>query len=395
MAYDRIIKHLGTDGSTVIKTVSDRCTKAWFELLRKGGCGAGEAVFDYRFDERFTASFDVGEYIQFSYEPGVVWYLGRIESVDFNTPQDVSLSLHGMVSELGEVFPGGRGGGDLDVPHRYARTDWFVHDPDYSLQSWDVISQPDEVVDLLWSQYIGPATNIGLGTTETPSPTTGLESMVFRGQESALAILRQLATVANDASYGVDENGDLFFKKRVSTVVDTFQEGVDMESLTMTTDRSLMCNSLMVTGDYIYDPVSAPGFYRYQGVWKNFASIATYGEIKKEVFLPWIRTNEDALAFAIQFFAQYANPTVRHTFRTRPVTGLVKPWDGNVYLLDFPGTSNATQIFEKIRVDFDRDVIFEITSGPEDFYIPAFQQDQRWEIPYDAYRFQAQPSPSA
>lgn len=395
MAYERLVKHLDKDGSTVIKDISSRCQKAWFELLRKGGCGQGEVVCNYRFNERFTADFEIGEYIQLLYETGVPWYLGRIESIDWDTPLGVTLNLYGMIAEMQEVFPGGRGGNDLDVPHRYAKTDWFINDPDWSVQTWDLVSQPDQVVDLLWSQYVGPATNIGLGTTETPVPATGLETMVFRGQESALAILRQLGTIANDASFGVDENGDLFFKKRVTTVVDTFQEGVDMESLTMTTDRSLMCNSLLITGDYIYDPVTPPGFYRYQGTWKNFPSITAYGEIKKEVYLPWIRTNEDAYAFAVQFFSQYANPTIRHTFRTRPVSGLIKPWDGQVYLLDFPGTANATQIFEKIRVEFDHQPMFEITSGPEDFYVPAHKQDQRWEIPYADYQWQPPPNPSA
>lgn len=396
MAYDRVVEHLDTDGSTLIKDMSHRCTDAWFELLRKGGCGSAEVKLDYRFNERWTAAnFSIGQYVRLSYSAGVVWYLGRIEAIDVTTPMGITLTLQGMMVEMAEVFPGGFGGVGDDVPHRYARTDWFPNDPDYSLQSWDIISQPNQLVELIWSQYIGPATNIGLGTVEAPSPATGLESLIFRGQESALAIIKQIATIANEASYGVDENGDLFFKKRVSTVVDTFQEGIDMESLTMTIDRSLMCNSLLITGDYIYEPVYGPGFYRYQGSWRNTASIAAYGEIRKEVFLPWIRTNEDALAFAKQFFAQYASPTLRHTFKTRPVSGLIKPWDGQVYLLDLPGTSSATQIFEKIKVNFNQDITFEITSGPEEFYIPAFKQDQRWEIPYQVMRFQPQPNPSA
>ena len=66
-----------------------------------------------------------------------------------------------------------------------------------------------------------------------------------------------------------------------------------------------------------------------------------------------------------------------------------------MYLLDFPGAANAKQIFEKIRVEFDHQPMFEITSGPEDFYVPAHKQDQRWEIPYADYQWQPPPNPSA
>lgn len=387
MAYERQIIHYAADSTTLIADISDHAESAWFELLRQGGCGAGEVVLDYRFDER--GSIAIGDYIVMAYSTGVRWYMGRVESIDESTPSGTVLNLYGMVAELAEVFPGGFGDAD-NVPHRYARTDWFTKDPDWSIQTWDVVSQPDEIVTLLYQQYIDGQTHIDLdsGNIETPSPLTGIQSMVFRSQESVLQIIRQLATIANNASWGVDENGDLFFKRMRATVIDTFQEGVDLESLTMSVDRSLMCNSLLITGDYIYDPSYFPDYFRYQGVWRQPTSIASFGEIRKSVYVPWIRNNDDAVAFAKQYFRIYAWPTTRHVFTAKPISGLLKPWDGFLKLWDYEHANYAIQPFDRIRVNFNRDVTFDITMGQEEPMFPDYEQDVRWEIPSpDAYEY--------
>lgn len=381
MAYERQIIQYDSDSTTFIADWTDRAESAWFELLRQGGCGAGEVVLDYKFTER--GSIEVGHYVVMAYSTGVRWYMGRVESIDESSPMRTVVNLYGMVAELGEVFPGGRGGSDIGVPHRYAKTDAFNQDPDWSVQTWDVVSQPNQVVTLLYQQYIDGATHIDLdpGAIEVPDPLTSLQSLVFRSQESALSIIRQLATIANNASWGVDANGDLFFKRMRTNVIDTFQEGVHLEKLTMTTDRSLMCNSLLITGDYVYDPSYFPDYYRYQGRWMQTTSVAQHGEIRRNIFLPWCRTDEDAVAFAKQFFRYYAWPSVRHTFTTRPVTGLIKPWDGFIKLWDAEGANYAIQPFDRIRVQFDQFVKFDIWMGFEEMQFPEHQQDLRWELP--------------
>lgn len=381
MAYERQIIHYDSDSTTFIADWTERAESAWFELLRQGGCGAGEVVLDYKFTER--GSIEVGHYVVMAYSTGIRWYMGRVESIDESSPMRTVVNLYGMVAELGEVFPGGRGGSDIGVPHRYAKTDAFNQDPDWSVQTWDVVSQPNQVVTLLYQQYIDGATHIDLdpGAIEVPDPLTSLQSLVFRSQESALSIIRQLATIANNASWGVDANGDLFFKRMRTNVIDTFQEGVHLEKLTMTTDRSLMCNSLLITGDYVYDPSYFPDYYRYQGRWMQTTSVAQHGEIRRNIFLPWCRTDEDAVAFAKQFFRYYAWPSVRHNFTTRPVTGLIKPWDGFIKLWDAEGANYAIQPFDRIRVQFDQFVKFDIWMGFEEMQFPDWDQDLRWELP--------------
>src|SRR5690606_20650749 len=123
---------------------------AWFELLRLGGCGSGEVVLRDKFTLRGT--IQIGHYVAFEYTSGDRWFLGRVEEIEEESPKGVTLSLFGMAAELTEVFPGGFDPNADGAPHRYARSDWFPNDPDWSWQTWDQVSQPNQIVDLLWAQ---------------------------------------------------------------------------------------------------------------------------------------------------------------------------------------------------------------------------------------------------
>lgn len=380
MPYTRIIKHLDSDASTVISDISDNCTSAWFELLRIGGCGAGEVVLKDSFADRGT--IDMGDHIAFEYSSGDRWYLGRIESIQEESPNGVRISLFGLWATLAEVYPGGFAESNVGQPHRYARSDWFVNDPDHTFQTYDQVNQPDSMVNLLFSQYITQATNISLGSVNTASLPNPLDSFLFRGEESAQEILRMLALYTRDASVGVNEDGELFFTPKNSTLLKTFQEGTDCESLSRSRERKLFYNRLLLTGGYIYlGGQFAPSFYRYRGNFHYSSSIATYGEKTAQIFVPWIRRNQDATTFAKEFFYKYAEPVTRVTLTSSPQTSLLNPWSGEIAVNDRDGTEIIQDVFEKIKVYFDQTPYFEIELGPEDLQFPPAPEDQRFEIP--------------
>ena len=384
MTYRRIIKHLDTDATTVKSTLSSidiadpRAVEAWFELLRLGGCGAGELVLKDKFTLRGT--IDVGDHIAFEYDTGDRWYLGRVESVQEESPSGVRVSLFGLWATLAEVYPGGFAEGNLDQPHRYARSDWFSMDPDHAFQTHDNVSQPDSMLNLLFSQYISPATNITLGTVNTATLPNGLDSFIFRGEESAQEILRMLALYTRDASVGVNADGELFFTPISTTLLDTFQEGVDCEALARSRSRKLFYNRLLLTGGYVYI-TGTPGFFRWRGEFRYSPSVATYGEKVAQIFVPWIRRNQDATTFAKEFFGKYGEPPTRVTLTTTPQTALRQPWDGEIEVQDRDGTVILRDRFEKIKVYFNQKPYFEIELGPEDLQFPPAPEDQRFEAP--------------
>jgi len=383
MAYERRIIHYANDATTVVQTLSaagsdsSRVTKAWFELLRQGGCGAGEIELRDSFELR--DDIEPGDFIAFEYSTGVRWYFARVEEVTEESPSITRVSLYGLFAELNEVFPGGFGGNDQD-PHRYAYSDYFLNDPDWSVQSWNQVSQPEEIVNLLYSQYIQPNTHVTLGTVESPSPPVGVQSILFRGEESAAAILRYLALTMKGASFGVDENGALFCTQKSGDIIATFQEGTDKERLSRRRDRSLMYNRMLLTGDYVYGAAGPAGFYRFNATFKYPSSISVHGERRIRIHLPWIRRNDDAVLFAEEFFRIYGNPTTRYDVQTSGQTSLLKPWLGRVRLLDRNGDEMIVSAWDRLKVTFDHVPIFELTVGPEDVEFPEPPESSRWEV---------------
>lgn len=397
--YERKILHYGPGPTTFIQDVSDRATGAWFELLRQGGCGQGELKLQDIFDLR--DEIHLGDWIAFEYRRsgatyaaggiGDRWYLGRIETIQSDSPAGASLQLFGMAAQLAEVFPGGYGGENDNVPHLYARSDIFPKDPDRALHTWDHISQPAQLVQSIFARYIATATDIiTTSVIEEATPRTGLSSFTFRGEESVQSILRSLAQSCKGASWGVDELGQLYFRQKIGTVQETFQEGLDLVRLEQSRDKSLMFNRLCLTGGYVYGldiqsgiPELWGGFYRYRANFHLASSVALYGERRARIQLPWIRSSSDANQFAREFFRDYGHPTDRYQVTTDSRTTLIKPWLGQVSLKDQSGTLIATKIFDRIKVVFNHAPFFEIDIGPEDPRLLGVDEslDERYETP--------------
>ncbi len=242
----------------------------WFELHRQGGCGAGEVVLRDEFPQR--AAIEVGDWLSFEAAAGERWYLGRVEERRAVSPAEVRFRLEGMSIELGEVFPGGFArDADGVPPHRYAQTDLFPHDPDHSLETLDSVATVDELVRRLLEQYVVPATHIVHNPTriETPQPPAPVTSLKFRGEESVRAILKELALRAQ-AAWGVDVAGEFFFLQPRREPVTVWREGRDLTALHETRDREHLFNRVLLTGDYVYDPMDtvdniAQRSYRWRG----------------------------------------------------------------------------------------------------------------------------------
>lgn len=384
MAYVRRIIHLDTDAATQIAVVSasdisdPRAIEASFTKLRIGGDADGQLKLKDTFLDRGT--LEIGQYIAFEYSAGVRWYLGRIEEIIEHSPNEVDVSLYGMWSELNEVFPGGFAESNLGKPHRFQASDFNPNDPDFSYQTADVVSQPDELVRKVWELYIAPSTNVGIGVIEECTPEPGLDGFVFRGTESAAEILRSLAVMCNNASVGVDENGLLYFQQPSTNLLATFQEGVDCEELQLRTDRSLLYNYMILTGGYVYGANTGSGFYRFVAEFQQESSVSTYGQRGLQVYIPWIRRNKDAETFAENFFARYASPTARAELKTDCQTALLKPQDGQIEVLDRNGSGVSLDYFDELKVEFNHCPIFSLTVGPEDATFPATPTPERWEL---------------
>jgi len=384
MPFCRKISHLDTDAQTVLTVLNDACDaavtdrveSASFELLRHGGCGAGEIVLNDLFTDR--GSIVTGQYVLMEYTAGDAWFRGRVESIEESSPTRVVVSLYGMWGELNEVFPGGFGAGNENAPHVYGRTHNLVFDPDFSIQSFESANQPEAVITKLFTTYISPATNVTLGTIESPTTQAGVHYLTLRGEESAAEIIRLLAMLLKDANFGVDADRKLFVTQRKSAVLKTYHEAVNLEQLSRSTDTSLLFNRMTMLGGYVY--LTSSQFFRYRATFVHRDSVGRNGERRIRLYIPWLRNNNDAKEFAREFFRTYANPTTRYITRTNGQTAIIKPWDGQVRLHAADDSVLVTDRFDSLRVEFDHVPIFEIGIGPEDIQFPSAPELDRFEV---------------
>jgi hypothetical protein len=390
MAYLRRVVLLGPGGRAFKADLSQRAgAGCWFELHRQGGCGAGELVLNDRFAER--GEVEVGDWVAYEPEDGVRWYLGRVEERRASSPAVVRYRLAGMSTQLSEVFPGGFGREVADgvPPHLMARTDgWFAGDPDQSDATFDVVSGVNDVVDLLLRGYVVPKTDIAYDPARVESVAGPVWSVKFRGEETAQSILKELATRARDASWGVDETGTFFLvAKRTGTAV-TVREGREVLSLAGVTDWELLVNRVLLTGDFVYEDEASSGavgrrFSRWRGNYLQPASREKYGDRRLKMWVPWIRRREDAVTFLREFFRVYAEPGEKYLVEAKVEGELVRPWEGRVRVEDRAGAELITAVVNTVRVEFDQVPLMRLELGPEDprslWAEPAVEE--RYEIP--------------
>ncbi len=388
MSTRRILHHGPTPGGTPV-LLSDRAIGGcWFELHRQGGCGAGELVLQREFQER--RAIEIGDWISCERAVGQRWYLGRVEECRYQHPGRVRLRLAGMSIELNEVFPGGFDASPPErQPQRYGDTDLFSNDPDRSWEAAHTVSSIDGFVKLLMQQHVVNQTHITYLPELVESPHRPVQSLSakFRGEESLRSVLKDLALRAQ-ASWGVDAFGRFFFLRRRLSVQSTFRLGRDLVSLEETRDRELIFNRLLLTGDYIYDRRDNSGqiarrVFRWRANYFEPDSCQSFGNRRLRLWVPWIRTQSDSVAFAREFFRTYSQPTARYAVETVPQGSLLIPWEGPVTIEDASGTPLATGVIEKVRVLFDHAPRFRLEVGPEDprEQWPEPPQDERWELP--------------
>lgn len=390
MSFARRVLHYGPGPDDLLGEISERAIAGcWFELHRRGGCGAGELILRDAFAQR--AEIEIGDWIALEFSAGERWYQGRVEERVATSPVRVRLRLEGMGVQLGEVFPGGFGRSVADgtPPHRYARSDVFSYDPDYADETADSVNEPEDVVRLLLMQYVVPRTNITYDSSLIENgPAAGeLRSLKFRGEESVRGILKELALRSRDASWGVRPDGKFYFLQQRAGVQAVYQEGVQLLKLQESCDREHLFNRIVLTGDYVYNapPNSSetePAFYRWRGNYLQPESRATYGDRRLRMWVPWIRTATDARQFTREFFRIYSQPTRRYLIEVAGETALPLPWLGRIQLLDLAGNELVTSHCETIRVEFDHTPHFRMELGPDDprTHWPEPPQDERWEV---------------
>jgi hypothetical protein len=386
----RRILHHGPDPTMTPTEISDRVVAGcWFEWHRQGGCGSGEV----RLRDDFANRGDVepGDWISIESEPGLRWYLGRVETKEATYPSGIRLRLEGMGAELGEVFPGGFGSdADGSPPQRFGGTDLFSLDPDRDVETHDATGDAAGVVRLLMSRYVEPASHIIYDPIRVEDSTrpSGVESLKIHGEESARSLIKDLAIRAGSAAWGVDAAGEFFFLQRRTSIDLTLRIGLNVATLEELSDRELLFNRLLLTGDYIYDRADASDniavrSFRWRGNYVEPDSRSAYGERRLRVWIPWIRTQADAISFTREFFRTYSQPQRRYRVLTGEVSAPVFPWLGAVRLLNAAGFEIATGLCDTVRVRFDRAPRFELEIGPEDprNLWPEPAQDERWELP--------------
>ncbi len=386
----RRILHHGSDPAGAGESISERAIAGcWFEWHRQGGCGAGEVRLRDDFAHRNRVQ--PGDWISIESEPGVRWYLGRVETREATYPAGVRFRLEGMGVELGEVYPGGFGV-DIDgaAPQRFGATDRFSYDPDRGAETFDAVGDAASAVRLLMSRYVAPVSHIVYNPVrvEDAARPAGVESLKVRGEETARALIKELAIRAGSAAWGVDAAGEFFFLQRRTAIDLTLQIGQNIAELEEIADRGLLFNRLLLTGDYIYDRAEATDnialrSYRWRGNYVEPASRSVHGERRLRLWIPWIRTQADAFSFAREFFRTYSQPRRRHRVLTGEVVAPAFPWLGAVRLQNAAGFEIATGLCDIIRVRFDRAPRLELEIGPEDprQLWPEPAQDERWELP--------------
>jgi len=390
MPFARRFLHYSPGPDDFVGELTDRVAGgAWFELTRRGGCGVGELRL-LRSDSS-AGNVGVGEWVAFEFDNGERWYQGQVKHVRAEGAAVNRLTLAGRGHQLAEVFPGGFGRNVADgvPPHRYADTDLFPDDPDRSDETVDAVSDPEELVRLLVQQYVVPQTDISYDPVlvEGAASPAMVASVKVRGEESAAAILCDLAVRAGGASWGVTADGTFFFLQRRTDLLATFQEGVDVVSLSRVNRRDLIFNRLTLTGGYVYAPKGSSAAegqtnYRWRGHYLQPASRSTYGDRPFEVTLPWIRTQGDSREFAREFFRLYAEPSDAFLVKVAGQSTLLKPWDGAVRLNDEFGNELFSGTFEAIRVEFDHAPRFRMQLGLSDPRAcwPQPVMDERWPI---------------
>jgi hypothetical protein len=105
---------------------------------------------------------------------------------------------------------------------------------------------------------------------------------------------------------------------------------------------------------------------RWRGNYRQPASIATYGERRIRLNVPWIRTPEDSRQFVREFFRVYAAPSTRYRVEVFDAAGCPRPWFGPVTLLDRDGEPLVNTEIERLRVAFDRSPVLHLELGPPD-----------------------------
>ncbi|MDA0833442.1 MAG: hypothetical protein O2955_04775 [Planctomycetota bacterium] len=391
MAFTRRIIHYAADATTEIDHLSDRAIAGcWFELLRQGGCGRGELSLHDAFVERHSVA--LGDWLAFEYDTGERWYLGRVDRRQAHSPAGISFALQGMSTELRDVFPGGfsRAAADGTPPHRYGRTDVFSFDPDYSDETIDSLNDAHELVSLLLAQYVVPQTHIQWDAEliEAALHAAAIDSIKFRGEDSAWSIVQELAYRSNNASWGVDEQGEFFFLRPRSALMASYREAVDVLSLTEFQDRELIFNRVLLVGDYIYGPplddaVGTRNAHRWQGNYIEPSSRGMYGDRRLQLHVPWIRSQTDAREFIEGFFRIYAEPSSRYRISVRGDIALLKPWEGRVEVLAQDGSLLVRSAIDRVRVLFDHVPVFQLELGPADprDVWTVSSASSRWELP--------------
>lgn len=390
MTFERRILHHGsTPAGTPVILSLQAVKKCWFELNRQGGCGAGELILSNEFFDRDQV--EIGDWISFEYANDERWYLGRVEERHSSSPAQVRLRLQGMSIQLNEVFPGGFGeAADGAKPHRFAGNNLFEHDPDRDIETFDSVASATELVQQLIEKYVVPATQISFEPSlmEAPLQEAAMSSLKVRGEESIRSILKELSTRAQGASWGVNEAGQFFFLRRTDQAVAAYREGVNLTDLSETRDREHLFNRILLTGDYIYDrreqsDMIARRSYRWRGNFVEPISRAAHGEKRIRLWLPWIRTQEDSMAFAKEFFRTYSQPVSRFLIEVDSTETLPKPWSGRFAVYDKEGEILTFSYAETVRVIFDHTPRLRMELGPLDprelWAEPP--QDERWELP--------------
>lgn len=376
-----IFLHAGSPTAAPLLIDQRLVSNCWFEWLRQGGCGPGELECNLPLE---SPLFAPGDFVSIEDQRGTRWYLGRIEEHLTRWPNRAIIRLEGLAVELGEVFPGGFANNETDAPdpYRLGLTEGgFSFDPDYGNESFAFASRPEDVVRKLLELEEIASTQIAFPPEEITNTTTPvpLESFKFHGEESLRSIFKDLALRAGNAPWGVDEMGRFFFRAGQEFATQTIPR---TSIIQLEHSRSLdqIFNRVLLTGAYLYLPNGRP--YRWRGNYTEPTSRALYGERRIRLWVPWIRTAQDARGFLKEFFSQYAFPTGRLQVESVASTQWLPPWKTRYQMEGFSGSTGATWQADKLRIEFNETPVYRLELGPVDprTLWPEPDHDERWPL---------------
>ena len=358
--YQRVVEFLDITGTALSFPASaeaDNVMGVQFVHSRRGGCHSA-AVSLLRNHGDYTIVSGTGEiknglqvaikHRTLSGTTTETWWHGFVDRIEWpGLLEPVRIEAVGYGPRvLTEVLPTEAYGPGLTT------TEFTEGHPSASHLAW--------IVGHLYDTYLD-TTTIGLSKGTIEGTDTSVSIIKMDGQRTMFDILRDLAVMAGDFTWGVDENRAFFFKSMPDT---TTQYGVDTEDMPDFRQEKTIAgtvNYLDLEGGFLYGTEDE----NYHNRFEDTASQNSYRKRPRIVSIPEIVTDTDAQTYATAFFNIYASEQINTEARVISLTSNPEPWNTQFRFNSLDGTELATINADRVDVQMGEALEAQMWVGPD------------------------------